>query len=1020
MSFARRSSRRSAPSRPNRLVSFAPLPVVNDSDDSDGSDESYGSESDSGFEDEDVAEPPFLEMDMQAPTKRKKTIKLSEDEKNVKVKRKEEKKCEKNENEEEIMDTDSVSSREERQNDMHQPEENAKEQKSLEEKEEKKSEPGVELLVDIALAYETEFKSCFKLYKKSEIELEKRKKEENENEENGSIRKENTSEQAIRLFSALWQQKNTEREKEALKEQGKPEEEVEYTKGEGLVVVSSRHISLLNLNAKRINSLSIYLEPDGWGYKTSERSKTTITLHVGALLRLGRRSVLLGAPIDGKLYANGSFFLKKHSTSQAKKNFDRRLSEWKRKMCLQAGIEEEWLDAVEIEGEIKPTAQKVLSPLAQQLNRIRKQNAAISINLNSHRKVSKFVVPWKKGSAASLKAKRSKRLTEALHSPTAPKALVLHESKLFNMKEKIPVVVDPVLGVFLRPHQREGVQFMYDCLVGRKGKDISGCILADDMGLGKTLQVIAIVWTFLRQGASGLPLARKIVIVTPTSLVKNWVAEFKKWLKECDLALDFVSGHTKDQVRSKIESLKLGLTELLVISYDQLKIHQNQLSAISNVDMVVCDEGHKLKNANSQITMAVASVKAKYRIVMTGTPIQNDLEEFRAMVHYVNPDIVGEPQAFQTLFLAPIMRSREPDATPEEKRVGKERQQTLYEKTSVFILRRTAKVNEQYLPTRLEQSLFCRFSPMQVQMYHRICQKRIDAQQRNKMQRAEQRLLGTGTTIQDAQSLNTLTLLKKLCAHPELVIEHCESTLSDMKNGDCRKKRSGKATKRTNVILTEHLEEEMRFVEDIRSIYNQFKQVEKVEQPKPRRRRLDLSSIGRYSSSKKLDVSLSGKLTVLDQLFQHVKQSKSGDRFVVVSNFTQVLDLIIRLLNQRNLEYFKLDGSTPSKKRQELVDDFNRGERFAFLLSSKAGGVGLNLIGANRLIMVDPDWNPANDAQAMARVWRQGQTKKCYIYRTLCTGSIEEKVYQRQVAKEGLSDSIVGGNSDGGETFSKK
>jgi len=107
-----------------------------------------------------------------------------------------------------------------------------------------------------------------------------------------------------------------------------------------------------------------------------------------------------------------------------------------------------------------------------------------------------------------------------------------------------------------------------------------------------------------------------------------------------------------------------------------------------------------------------------------------------------------------------------------------------------------------------------------------------------------------------------------------------------------------------------------------------------------------------------------------------------------------------------------LDGSTNVAKRQELVDRFNAGENFVFLLSSKAGGTGLNLIGANRLVLFDPDWNPANDAQAMARVWRDGQKRPCFIYRLLATGSIEEKIYQRQITKNGLSTSIVDGKGD--------
>ncbi|KAG1342243.1 putative DNA repair and recombination protein RAD54 [Cocos nucifera] len=154
-------------------------------------------------------------------------------------------------------------------------------------------------------------------------------------------------------------------------------------------------------------------------------------------------------------------------------------------------------------------------------------------------------------------------------------------------------------------------------------------------------------------------------------------------------------------------------------------------------------------------------------------------------------------------------------------------------------------------------------------------------------------------------------------------------------------------------------------------------------------------------------VELSGKMHVLARLLGHLRQ-KTDDRIVLVSNYTQTLDLFAQLCRERNYPYLRLDGTTSIRKRQKLVNRFNdpSKDEFVFLLSSKAGGCGLNLIGGNRLILFDPDWNPANDKQAAARVWRDGQKKRVYIYRFLSTGTIEEKVYQRQMSKEGLQKVI--------------
>ena len=173
----------------------------------------------------------------------------------------------------------------------------------------------------------------------------------------------------------------------------------------------------------------------------------------------------------------------------------------------------------------------------------------------------------------------------------------------------------------------------------------------------------------------------------------------------------------------------------------------------------------------------------------------------------------------------------------------------------------------------------------------------------------------------------------------------------------------------------------------------------------------------------KIGVAQSGKLAVLDSLVAQIRSVAPKDKVVIVSNFTSALGLIQdMILKPRNLSFLRLDGSTELSSRQTLVDTFNgtSSERtFCFLLSSKAGGCGLNLIGANRLIMVDPDWNPASDIQAMARVYRQGQEKPCTIYRLFTSGTVEEVIYQRQIQKENLASRAVD-SKKGGLGFTKE
>jgi len=174
-----------------------------------------------------------------------------------------------------------------------------------------------------------------------------------------------------------------------------------------------------------------------------------------------------------------------------------------------------------------------------------------------------------------------------------------------------------------------------------------------------------------------------------------------------------------------------------------------------------------------------------------------------------------------------------------------------------------------------------------------------------------------------------------------------------------------------------------------------------------------------YNPGKSLRPELSGKLLVLDTLLAVVK-STSNDKVVLVSNYTQTLDVFEQLCRLRGYAYVRLDGSMSIKKRAKAVATFNDPESslYIFMLSSKAGGCGLNLIGANRLVMFDPDWNPANDDQAMARVWRDGQKKICFIYRLLATGTIEEKMFQRQTHKKALSSCVVDNEEDVAKHFS--
>ncbi|XP_045905125.1 DNA repair and recombination protein RAD54-like isoform X1 [Micropterus dolomieu] len=551
---------------------------------------------------------------------------------------------------------------------------------------------------------------------------------------------------------------------------------------------------------------------------------------------------------------------------------------------------------------------------------------------------------------------------KALHDPFAEDALVLYEPPTLNThelikadKEKLPVhvVVDPVLGKVLRPHQREGVKFLWECVTGRRISGSYGCIMADEMGLGKTLQCITLMWTLLRQSPDSKPEIDKAIVVSPSSLVRNWYNEVEKWLggRVTPVAID---GGSKEGIDRQLVNFisQHGLrvpTPILIISYETFRLHAEVLHK-GKVGLVICDEGHRLKNSDNQTYQALNAMSGQRRVLISGTPIQNDLLEYFSLVHFVNAGILGTAQEFKKRFELPILKGRDADASDKDRQTGEEKLKELISIVNRCLIRRTSDILSKYLPVKLEQVVCCRLTPLQTELYKRFLRqaKPIETLQEGKI---------------SVSSLSSITSLKKLCNHPALIYEKCVDGEDGFEGA------------------------------------------------------LDLFPAG--YCTKAVEPQLSGKMLVLDYILAMTRTTTS-DKVVLVSNYTQTLDLFEKLCRSRSYLYVRLDGTMSIKKRAKIVERFNSpsNPEFIFMLSSKAGGCGLNLIGANRLVMFDPDWNPANDEQAMARVWRDGQKKTCYIYRLLSTGTIEEKILQRQAHKKALSSCVVDEEQDVERHFS--
>ncbi|UZJ56679.1 hypothetical protein CBS101457_005999 [Exobasidium rhododendri] len=569
--------------------------------------------------------------------------------------------------------------------------------------------------------------------------------------------------------------------------------------------------------------------------------------------------------------------------------------------------------------------------------------------------VEKVMASQEGGGEVALKEviKEEKPVDRGPHKSLAAMLGIKDKKESAKLEPKVAVVIDPDLCKVLRPHQVEGVKFLYRCATGLIQEGSYGSIMADEMGLGKTLQCIALMWTLLKQSPKNRKTTiEKCIIACPSSLVRNWANELVKWLGAKApgvLALDgkLTKEETVAQIRRWSELKGRSVTQpVLIVSYETLRTLTEELGE-TEVGLLLCDEGHRLKNSESLTYKALDSIKVKRRVILSGTPIQNDLTEYFSLLSFANPDLLGGRLEFRKLYENDILRGRNADATEKEQEVGNVKLKALSAMVSKFIIRRTNDLLSKYLPVKHEHVVFCKMSNFQVDLYNYFI-KSPDIQ----------RLLrGKGS-----QPLKAIGLLKKLCNHPDLL-----NLPEDL--GGCEK---------------------------------------------------FFPANYRPGDHRNLYLELSGKMMVLERFLKTIRKT-SSDKVVLISNYTQTLDIFDKMCRTNKWGNFRLDGTMSVPKRQKLVDQFNdpEGKEFVFLLSSKAGGCGINLIGANRLILFDPDWNPASDQQALARVWRDGQKKTCFVYRFISTGSIEEKILQRQSHKQSLSSCVVDDAQDAERHFSQ-
>ena len=532
-------------------------------------------------------------------------------------------------------------------------------------------------------------------------------------------------------------------------------------------------------------------------------------------------------------------------------------------------------------------------------------------------------------------------------------------------------------------HQRLCLEW----LCGLHDQHVGG-IIGDEMGLGKTLQVISLIAS-LHHSERGGP----CLIVAPATVLRQWQREFRNWAPELMTVAILHSSGGADQhgrVAMVRDVCRQGLADgggcsVLITSYEMMRVHAAVLLAQRWL-YVVLDEGHKIRNPDAEITLVAKRFNTGHRLILTGAPIQNKLAELWSLFDFVYPGKLGTLPMFEEQFALPISQGAYANASNFKVQAAFQCSLVLRDLIRPYLLRRT-KVDVQLpLPSKSEQVLFCQLTEEQRDVYERFL--RTDLVQKVLQGRAN--------------AFAALSSLLKVCNHPHLLTWLRDDDDDLHGDGFSLKHGGGGAGERSA---------HGRGGGGGRGGAGAGERGGGRSSARPEG--VDAAVAAAALGPSRADGAthygdwkLSGKMVVMRQILLTWQQR--GDRALIFCQTKQMLDIVQGHVLGAGYTFRRLDGSTPVGVRLQLIDEFNSDDSiFLFLLTTRAGGLGINLTGANRVLLVDPDWNPANDMQARERAHRMGQKRAVTIYRLVTSGTLEEKVYQRQIFKQFLSSNVL-------------
>ncbi|TPP65404.1 SWI:SNF matrix associated [Fasciola gigantica] len=482
-------------------------------------------------------------------------------------------------------------------------------------------------------------------------------------------------------------------------------------------------------------------------------------------------------------------------------------------------------------------------------------------------------------------------LSETKHTPSSVQRF---ESSPFFVK-----------GGEMRDYQVRGLNWM----IQLHQDNING-ILADEMGLGKTLQTISMLGYMKHCRQKSGP----SLIIVPKSTLSNWMNEIKRWVPTLrPVALIGMQEERNQVIRDEIVGKEW---DVLVTSYE-ICIREKAVLRKFHYIYLIIDEAHRIKNEKSKLSDIVRQFRSQNRLLITGTPLQNNLHELWALLNFLMPDLFASSELFDDMF-----------------KTNSEQEQNLIQRLHAvlkpFLLRRIKADVEKRLPPKKEIKIYIGLSKMQRDLYTKILMKDIDL--------VNSMINVNANRADRVRLLNILMQLRKCCNHP---------------------------------YLFDGLEPGPPYTTDMHLIEN------------------------------------CGKMVLLDKLLARLKEQ--GSRVLIFSQMTRLLDILEDYCLWRGHDYFRLDGSTRHEDRQVYIDEYNRpgSTKFIFMLSTRAGGLGINLATADVVIIYDSDWNPQVDLQAMDRAHRIGQTKTVRVFRLITENTVEERIIMRAEMKLRLDNLVI-------------